>query len=68
MTEAQRQIIADLIAVASDRVRHTWSGDCPDDGGPQDTASRDPGCPACQVILRAEAALAAPSLTSAGGA
>ncbi len=49
----QRQIITDLIDVATGAVPHMYSGKCPDED--RTGLRRDPECPACQAILRAEA-------------
>lgn len=50
-----RQLAAalrDLIAVAEDRMPHLYQGRCPDRvEGPE---SRDPDCPACRALNRAQ--------------
>ena len=54
----QRQIIKDLIGSASGATPHRYIGKCPDDD--RTGLRRDPECPACQVILRAEAWIGPP--------
>jgi hypothetical protein len=48
-------LVRDLLDVATDRNAHIYCGSCPDQvEGP---GVRDPYCPACQVLLRADAML-----------
>lgn len=49
--------LQDLIAVATEQIEHLWQGDCP--GVDTTQLHRDPECPACQVLLKAEALLLA---------
>ena len=45
--EASRQAVTDLLGVIIGRTRHTYEGLCTEGWG-----TRDPDCPACQVLAR----------------
>ena len=47
-----RQIIRDLVAVATGQVAHVYLGSCPDQLEGND--ARDHDCPACRAIMTAE--------------
>lgn len=51
-----RTLIADLVAIIDGSIRHDYQGNCPDELLP---SIRDPDCPACRVLLRAQALLTA---------
>lgn len=51
-----RALVADLRSVATYEIRHVGNGRCPDDADHgESNATRDEGCPACAVLLRADA-------------
>lgn len=47
-----KTVLGDLAKVASNEVHHVYHGQCPDEM--EGFAARDPDCPACQAIVRAE--------------
>lgn len=55
--DALAALLLECHDVATGRQDHTWMGACP--GLDAGFNSRDPKCPACAVLLRVEAALAA---------
>jgi len=50
---AEPTVIDDLARIATGSLTHDYNGQCPDDVEGHD--SRDPECPACQVLLRYDA-------------
>ena len=51
-----KKLIAELIAVATGEIDHAGNGLCPDHIEGFD--SRDPGCPACKILIEAEGRVA----------
>lgn len=47
-----KNILGNLVKVATNEVSHAYNGQCPDDL--EGFAVRDPDCPACQAIMQAE--------------